>query len=156
MKHELLVLDEDKDYARQRIAELESEITALGPEFYSAFNETSETWHDNAPFEAVRDKQTLLSTELQNLKYILRSSLPSIPKQKKGMVGIGSKVKIVNVKTKKVTTYIIAGDWTSRAGHLVDGLTIISRKSPLATTLIGKKAGQEFVFKDKYTIESIE
>jgi hypothetical protein len=49
MQKELIILDEDKAYARARIAELEQQIQALGPEFYEVFNQSSETWHDNAP-----------------------------------------------------------------------------------------------------------
>lgn len=148
-------MDDDKEYARQRIAQLEAEIVALGPEFYNAFNATSETYHDNAPFEVVRDKQTLLSTELQNLKYILRNSLPSIPKQKKGTIGVGTTVTIRNLKTKELSTYLIAGDWTYRAGHTENNSTIISKKSPLALLLLGKKPGDEFVHRHPYKIESI-
>lgn len=55
---ELIILDEDKKAARQRIAELEAEILSLGPEFYEVFNQSSETWHDNAPFDALRDRQS--------------------------------------------------------------------------------------------------
>lgn len=83
MKQELLVLDEDKDWARRRIAEIEDEIMALGPEFYDAFNQTSETYHDNAPFEIVRDRQTLLAAERYKLKQILNNCAIKVPKTKK-------------------------------------------------------------------------
>ena len=156
MKSNLLILEIDKEIARKRIAELESEIIALGPKFREAFTQTSETWHDNAPFEAVRNHQSLLDAERQNLKLILRNSLPSIPKQKKGVVGVGSKVKIINIKTNKTTTYFIAGDWTSRAGNKADGVIIISRQSPLALNLIDKKIGDEIHFINLFKIETIE
>ena len=60
MTKELVLLDEDREYARRRIAELQKEIQELGPEFYEVFNQSSETWHDNAPFDALRDRQSLL------------------------------------------------------------------------------------------------
>jgi len=156
MKTELVVLESDKEYIRKRIAELEAEINALGPEFYDAFNQTSETWHDNAPFEAVRDKQTLLATELHNLKHILKNSLPSTPRQKKNVVGIGSKVEVYNPKTDKIHVYFIAGDWTVTAGHKINGITTISRKSPIASILIDKKTGDEVFFKSKLIIKILE
>ena len=37
MKKELIILDEDKQYARERVAELQKEIQELGPEFADAF-----------------------------------------------------------------------------------------------------------------------
>lgn len=156
MKQDLLILEADKEFARKRIEELEAEIMALGPEFRSAFTQTSETWHDNAPFEAVRDHQNMLSTELQNLKHILRNSLPSIPRQKKNVVGIGSRVTVKNLKNNHETTYLIAGDWTHRAGHKENGAIIMSCKSPLALTILDKKAGDEVSFNVPLVIVSIE
>ena len=156
MKQDLLILEEDKDLARSRIIELEAEIVALGPEFRRAFTQTSETWHDNAPFEAVRDHQAMLAAERHQLKLVLRSCLPSIPKQKKKVVGIGSKVQVINIKTNKPTTYFIAGDWTSRAGHKIDGAIIMSRKSPLAMAMMGKKVSDEIFFNGPLLIQSIE
>ncbi len=156
MKKDLLILESDKDYARKRITELDDEIIALGPEFNRAFTQTSESWHDNAPFEFVRDKQTLLATEMHNLQQILHDSLHSIPRQKNGIVGISSKVQILNLKTNKLSSYFIAGDWTSKAGHKVGGCIIMSRKSPLALTLNGKKVNDEIYFKVLYAIKNIE
>jgi transcription elongation GreA/GreB family factor len=156
MRKELFILETDKQYARTRIAELENEIIALGPEFHKAFTQTSESWHDNAPFEFVRDKQTLLSTEMQNLKHILKDSLPSIPKQKDGVVGIGSAVKLTDITSHDSVQYFIAGDWTWRAGHLVDSHTIISRQSPLASKMIGKKVGDEITHNKTFVINTIE
>ncbi|MGE5327824.1 MAG: GreA/GreB family elongation factor [Thiobacillus sp.] len=156
MKQGLLVLDSDKEYAKKRIAEIEAEIQALGPEFRAAFTQTSETWHDNAPFEAVRDQQDRLSAERHQLKQILLSSLPSIPKQKKTIVGIGSKVSVENKKNGKISHYYIAGDWTPRAGQTIDGSMVVSRKSPIADALFGKKVGDEIKFKTLLTIIDID
>lgn len=37
------ILDEDKQLARERIAQIEQEILELGPAFHEALNQTSET-----------------------------------------------------------------------------------------------------------------
>lgn len=136
MQKELIILDEDKVYARARIAELEQQIQALGPEFYEVFNQSSETWHDNAPFDALRDRQSVLDAERQQLKHILRSSLPSIPPQKKGKVGIGT-----NVTLSDGARYLIAGDWTPHAGQRRDGALVVSNQTPVAQALLGKGLG---------------
>jgi len=156
MNKDLLILEDDKNLARRRITELDDEIMSLGPEFYNAFNETSETYHDNAPFEFVRDKQTSLSTELQNLKHILKNSLPSIPKQKKGIVGIGSVVTVLDIPTGQQSSYFIAGDWTFRAGHQINGSIVMSRNSPLALLMLNKKVNDEIFHKSALRILSIK
>lgn len=146
MKQDLLVLGEDKQWANNRIVELEQAILDLGPEFHDVFNQSSETWHDNAPFDALRDRQSVLAAELQQLKQVLRRSLPSIPPQKSGLVGIGSVVGIED-ELGQVTRYKIAGDWTPRAGEKDDnGSVVISASSPLARQLVGRRIGQTYSF----------
>lgn len=152
MKQDMIILDEDKAWARERVAELQAQILALGPEFYEVFNQSSETWHDNAPFDALRDRQSVLDAELQRLRLILRSSLPSVPKQKKGVVGIGSFVDLID-KVDKVRKYQIAGDWTPHAGQEMDGMTKVSTQTPLAQQLLGKKSGERVqIGRKEYTL----
>lgn len=141
----LVILDEDKAWARARIAELEAAIVALGPEFYDAFNQTSETWHDNAPFEIVRDRQSVLSAERQYLTGLLKRSLVSVPKQKRGQIGIGSVVTLRTAKDQ-IKCFKIAGDWTPNASEVIDGAMIVSRKAPIAQALLGKKVGDTTPF----------
>jgi len=151
MQKELIILDEDKAYARARIAELEQQIQALGPEFYEVFNQSSETWHDNAPFDALRDRQSVLDAERQQLKNVLQNSLPSIPPQKKDKVGIGAKVTLSDD-----TSYLIAGDWTPHAGQRSDGALVVSSQTPVAQALLGKELGDVVTIgRRRLTIASI-
>ncbi|HEX7484446.1 MAG TPA: GreA/GreB family elongation factor [Candidatus Saccharimonadales bacterium] len=156
MTEDLYILDSDKVFARRRIGELEAEIQALGPEFYEVFNQSSETWHDNAPFDALRDRQSVLAAELDKLRTVLRQSAVSIPKQKRGAVGIGSTVTTTNLTTNKQTIYFIAGDWTPYVGHVRNGATVISRQSPIGSILLGKKVGDTVAFKHPIRIDAIE
>ena len=137
---DLVILDEDKAWAQARIAELEAEILALGPEFRDAFTQTSETWHDNAPFEVARDKQAVLAAERHHLVGLLKRGSLAAPKPKRGQVGIGS---VVTLRTDKgqTRTIKIAGDWTPNAGSVIDGALITSRVAPIAQAVLGKKAG---------------
>jgi len=155
MTQDLYILDSDKVFARARITELETEIQALGPEFYEVFNQSSETWHDNAPFDALRDRQSVLAAELDKLRTVLRNAAISLPKQKKGTVGIGSTVTTTNLTTDKQTTYFIAGDWTPHVGNTNNGTVTISRRSPIGSVLIGKKAGDTVTFKHPIRIDTI-
>ena len=146
MKTDLLILESDKIAAIKRIDEIEAEILSLGPEFREAFTQTSETWHDNAPFEIVRDYQTLLATERHTLKQVLNSSMPSVPKQPKNKVSIGKIVEVENLKNQKTTKYFIAGDWTSRLGEKINGAIVVSRRAPIATVMLDKKINDTFIF----------
>lgn len=156
MTDTLYILDDDKVYARQRIAELEAEIQALGPEFYDVFNQSSETWHDNAPFDALRDRQSIMAAELDMLRGVLRQSSTSIPRPKKGTVAIGSTVVTTNLASHKQITYFIAGDWTPHAGQLRDDTLVVSSKSPIGSLLWGKKAGDTVTFKHSIRIDEIQ
>jgi transcription elongation GreA/GreB family factor len=141
MKHEVYLLPDDRLYAEKRIVQLEKEIQDLGPDFNDAFSQSSETWHDNSPFEAVRDKQSMLAAELHQLRTLIRTASLQPPKIKRGTVGIGHTVWLANDKA-----YTIAGDWTPNAGHTVNGATVVSRHTPVANALIGKKKGESVQF----------
>lgn len=141
---EIIILDEDKQWARARIAELDAAIQALGPEFYEVFNQSSETWHDNAPFDALRDRQSVLDAERQHLKAVLRASAPAVPRQWPDQVGIGSQVEITDA-SGETSYYFVAGDWTAFSGQEKAGARVMSRNAPLAGRLLGKKVGAQVI-----------
>ena len=150
MTHEVYLLPEDRTYAEQRVIQLEQEILGLGPDFNDAFTQSSETWHDNSPFEAVRDKQSMLAAELHQLRTLIRHSTLTPPKKKRGTIGIGDTVKLANG-----IQYRLAGDWTQHAGRHNDGAIWVSRNTPLAQAILGKKPGDVVSFgQTTTTIES--
>lgn len=150
MSKEHHILAEDKQWLEARIRELEQTIQDLGPDFYDVFNQSSETWHDNAPFEALRDKQSVLFSELSALKRVRAHAVLGLPKKKPGVVNIGS---VVIIKGKKI---FVAGSWTPRAGTKKDEATIVSAESPLAQAILGKKPGHETAYGTIETIIEME
>lgn len=155
MQKELIILDEDKAWAKARIAELEKAIQELGPEFYEVFNQSSETWHDNAPFDALRDRQSVLDAELQQLKRVIGQSLPGQPVRKKGIVGVGNEVILENKEGAR-RHYFIAGDWTPHAGQQKGLATVVSAGALLAARLIGKEAGSSVMIgRENYSIKEV-
>lgn len=134
------VLDADKQWARARIAELEKAINELGPEFEEALTQSSETWHDNAPFDALRDRQSLMAAERHTLREVLNKAAIACPKPGKGKVGLGSTVH-ASEAGKKLKLFI-AGNWSPNVGQMVDGMLVISCGSPLGKAVIGTSEGQ--------------
>lgn len=135
--HEYYLLAEDREYAIARIRELETAIQDLGPEFQDVFTQSSETWHDNSPFDALRDRQSTLAAELDHLRKLIRHSTLAKPKKRRGTVGVGDIVTLDNGKR-----YRIAGDWTHKAGHHVDGTYWVSCHTPIARALLGHRVGE--------------
>jgi transcription elongation GreA/GreB family factor len=137
MPHEVYLLPEDREYAEKRILELEQMIQDLGVDFNDAFTQSSETWHDNSPFEAVRDKQSMYAAELHQLRTLIRNSTLVPPRRKRGVINIGDRVTLDNGKH-----YRLAGDWTHKAGQHRDGVIWVSAGAPLAQQLCGKQVGE--------------
>jgi transcription elongation GreA/GreB family factor len=131
------ILREDLVLLDARVEVLQKELFDLGEEFGIAVNQSSETWHDNAPFDFARDKQSLLAAELLKLRTIRRESLKYLPKKTK-KIQIGSKVVVRNGRELKV---MIGGVWVGR--EEVDGYKLITCDAPIAHSLIGKSKGDE-------------
>lgn len=152
------ILDDDRERAKKRIAELERLIEELGPAFHAAFTQTSETWHDNAPFEAVRDHQAVLAAEMHGLKVVLRKASLGTPKVRKGSVTIGSRI-LLSDEAGTQRRFLMAGDWTIAPGEVRDGYTVVTRNAPLGQSLYGAKPGDVIKLPPKnipYRIEAIE
>ena len=138
---EVYLLPEDRVAAEERIAELEGLIQDLGEDFRDAFTQSSETWHDNSPFEAVRDKQSMYAAELHQLRTVIRTSTLLAPKKKRGTIGIGDTVTLSNGRQ-----YKLAGSWTHKAGKHADGVYWVSSGTPVAQAVLGRRAGDEVAF----------
>ena len=138
---EVYLLPEDRVAAEERIATLEGLIQDLGEDFRDAFTQSSETWHDNSPFEAVRDKQSMYAAELHQLRTVIRTSTLVAPKKKRGTIGIGDTVTLSNGRQ-----YKLAGSWTHKAGKHADGVYWVSSGTPVAQAVLGRRAGDEVAF----------
>ena len=136
------LLPNDRRGAEERIRELEALIQGLGEDFRDAFSQSSETWHDNSPFEAVRDKQAMYAAELHYLRTLIRTSTLEPPKKKRGTAGIGNTVILDNG-----ARYMVAGDWTPSAGRCSkNGVWCVSRNAPAALAILGKRIGDTVRF----------
>lgn len=143
MSEKLIILPEDKAYALERIKVLEREILELGEEFNIALRQSNETWHDNAAFDAARDKQSVLAAELQTLRETLRNARTGLPKVKKGVATYGNTVTIAS--EGRSMTYKLAGDWSPFAGKTMEGMFTISAQSPIGKSLLGARTGDTVI-----------
>lgn len=147
MQNSLHILPEDRLYAQSRITTLERLILELGEEFNVALRQSNETWHDNAAFDAARDKQSVLAAELQSLRETLRNASTTLPTAINDHATYGD---IVELKMhNKTHLYRIGGDWTPHAGKVVDSCLIVSAKSPVGQALFGARSGSTIVFPPK-------
>lgn len=155
---QLQVTKQDRIYAENRIQEIEQAILDLGEDFRDAFTQSSETWHDNSPFEAVRDKQSILAAELQSLRNIIATSTTCVAKTTK-TAGIGNDVTVVSKTSHKQMKYRLGGDWTPHPGKNcpLSNTVSISRTSPIGKEIFGEQVGHCFKFqKDRFEITAIE
>lgn len=145
------MLIEDLVLLEKRIEEIDRQLFALGEEFNEAVNQSSETWHDNAPFDAARDRQSILQYERTKLLEIRRNSTTHTVKNSK-LVDVG---KTVEIQADKPIRIFIAGEWAGR--KLVNGATVVSSISPVAQMLIGKKVGDTVMLQNsRHAILSVE
>jgi len=144
------LLPDDRRWIEERITQLGGEIKDLGPEFKEVLDQSSETWHDNAPFDAVRDKQSLLYAEYSHLKYILLNC-ENIKVAPGNSIRPGCYVSLLQKDT--VRRYYISGDWSRMTGGRDEtGASVTTCRSPLAQNLLGKSKGRVTEFG---TIQSV-
>ncbi|MCA9347245.1 GreA/GreB family elongation factor [Candidatus Saccharibacteria bacterium] len=145
------ILFEDLEILNIRVQELERELFSLGEEFAVAVEQSSETWHDNAPFDVVREKQTRINMELVKLRTIRREST-KLHHKKKEKIDVGSKIILHG---KNELRLMVGGFWVGRES--ADGYRLISSESPVAKTLLGKKTNDHVELPSgEFWIASIE
>ena len=127
------ILEEDLVLLNARIESTLERLFALGEDFNEAVNQSSETWHDNAPFDVARDKQTLLNVELGHLRAVRRES-QKVTYRPSNRVTVGSKVELSGPRTLKL---LLGGSWVGREAE--DGYQVISCESPVGKLLLGRK-----------------
>ncbi len=118
-----------------------------------AFGDLSE----NAEYAAAKDRQAFVEGRILSIEKILENyELIEDGKKKDGVVSVGSKVKIKDMKTKTTLEFTIVG---SPETDPLSGK--ISRNSPLGKALLGKKRGEVISVKvpaglAKYKILKVE
>jgi transcription elongation factor GreA-like protein/transcription elongation GreA/GreB family factor len=107
---------------------------------------------ENAEFKAAQERRARLQSELKMLSDQFRHArLITREDIRYDSIGIGSIVDVVNTKDQK-TTYTVLGPWDADPDK-----SILSIQSKFVQSMLGKKVGESFAFKDDtFTVVSIK
>ncbi len=131
-------LKEDLDELDKKIGELRDKMTETAQEGGESTRQSSETWHDNFPFEEAQRQFGLLARQLRDLVDLRKKAKEADFPPDTNIVGIGSIVTIQNTITGEIKTLKIG----SFAVFAETGEKIISYDSPLARIIMGAKVGE--------------
>lgn len=122
----------DAELLKQRILDLRAKNETFSNLVQEAIEQSSETTHDNAPYDAAREAKTQNAQRIHELEAIGRRANIYTPTEE-SVVDMGS---VVVLENNGVTQKIeVAGDWHDRHD---DEHTVVSRNTPLASAIIGK------------------
>jgi len=126
---------------QQRISTLRAEDTQATQELADSTNNGAETWHDNAAFDAAKDKKNLATIGLAKLESLQAlAKLIDVPDQPK-QASVGTRVRYRDEDTGQEHEICLAGD---AAWLMGDGWASV--KAPLGMALHGAKVGKTVKF----------
>jgi len=92
---------------------------------------------ENAEYHAAKERQGLVSAKLNKLKLRLAElAMIDFSKIPRGKVGLGSKVKVLDIKKDEEITYNLVMSEDADAAN-----NMISTSSPIGRALLGKEVG---------------
>lgn len=127
----------ERDVIEARIAALRTEDAIATEELADATHNGAETYHDNAAFDAAKDKKNLAQVGLGKLLTLLRQAEVVEAAQDGDVVQIGSNVRYRDEDTGLEYEIKLAGD----GAWLMDG-EWASIHAPIGQTLLGAKVGE--------------
>lgn len=125
------ILQEDKDLVVKRLEELKQELRELATEFHQTLTESSETWHDNSPWENAKQRERGLLAEQENLERVIKN-YSVVKDDDKSPIGKNHEVEFNGNKVK----VFLAGDFSMRTGEMIDGCIVVTKDSPIARELL--------------------
>ncbi|MDQ5944516.1 MAG: transcription elongation factor GreA [Patescibacteria group bacterium] len=125
----------------RRIAILRGEDAQATQELADATNNGAETWHDNAAFDAAKDKKNIATLSLARLDMLHEQAKIIEPTENPKKVDIGTCVRYLDVDTGQEHEICLAGD----AAWLM-GENWASVQAPLGKALYNAKVGDTKVF----------
>ncbi|HBI25638.1 MAG: hypothetical protein UT41_C0001G0244 [Candidatus Wolfebacteria bacterium GW2011_GWC2_39_22] len=128
-------LEDDLKILESYIEETVVKLQETGAELRNAVTQSSETWHDNFPFENAQQQARLLEQRLQDLEHIRRNATIIAIPQTNAAVAIGHTVTARDSETGEEKTFRIGS-------HVTFTENTLSYASPLGALFLDKTVGQ--------------
>ena len=125
------ILKEDYELVVKRIRELEMNLRDLANVFRQTLTESSETWHDNSPWENAKAEEAVYLSELENLTNVLKTHKVVVDTND-SLIGKNYKINF-NGNDVKV---FLAGDFSMRSGQRINDHIIVTKDSPIGKRII--------------------
>lgn len=132
-----------KGYKRQveRVQELERKVREIQSKVGEVTTQTSETWHDNAPYSILVEELRLADRRFADaLNEMSQFRIMEYPREVGSKVAYGTKVELYRDSKKETLTIVGHEEGNFEKGE-------ISYLSPLGRALVGKKVGDFFMEK---------
>ena len=110
MKRQPKFLPEDYNILLQKIAELEGKVSQAGQEMGAMTEQSSESYHDNAPYDIARQQFDNLAEELGQLIVVRNQAIVVDKPNSNKTVQIGHTVIIEDKKTGTKQKVLVAGE----------------------------------------------
>lgn len=138
------LLDLEKASIVRQLEDMSVTQAELGRLLGDAMQQSSETWHDNAPADAVNQESRALEGRAKSLLTILRNSIDiSAPSNAETAITVGSHVVVQFDGDDQDTHFFLSG--AVRDLELPEALSeceVVTVSSPIGSTLLGKSAGE--------------
>ena len=128
-------LKEDLEVLEQAIRQTITKLKDVGGELRDAVTQSSETWHDNFPFENAQQQARLLEQRLKDLEKIRRNATVVDGPTNNDTVSMGHTVTVRIIDTGEVREYRIGS-------HVTFVKDTFSYASPIGALLLGTKRSQ--------------
>lgn len=128
-------LQKDLEQLDNEINNILSQLKKLGQELGESCKQSSETWHDNFPYEEAKRQAAVLEIRLNDLLKIRRKAQVIQKPDDNSKISIGHTVKIADQNTGKEENILIGS-------YLTLDEKSVSYESPLGKLIIGAKCGE--------------
>ncbi|PID31472.1 hypothetical protein CR983_00775 [Candidatus Saccharibacteria bacterium] len=147
------VLPFELEIARDSMAKLTATQKELSEDLGDAMNQSSETWHDNAPAEAISSRSLILAESAKPHQRLLKNGVPFEYSNDNDEVTLGSVVSVqTNIDpSKDMTKYILTGATLNLPEDILslqntNEITAITLSSPIGRAILGAKVGDDISF----------
>lgn len=143
-KGKVPVLPFELGIAQNSLAGLVRRQAELGKHLGEAMNQSSETWHDNAPAEAVTHEAKIVASVAQkNIAVINDNELFEYDEGNDETVTLGSIIDIKYIKGGYTAKLFLTGVTREAEGLFDDSddVEFVTLSSPIGSAVIGKAAG---------------